>query len=274
MNNTLTIHLIQWRVIPGDIKGNFGRAEELIESASPGKGDLVLLPELFASGFYYAALGKMAAEYQAVVGWMGVIGARYEIGVAGSVAAQRPEGVANTMVLVDKAGEVVASYDKIHLFSVADEDLHFVPGQETVVGLWEHFEGERFRVGDGLAVGLAICFDLRFPEMTRKLGDDGARLVLVSAQWPQARVDHFRDFTRVRAMENQVYIASCNSCGDDDSGLVLGGGSTVVGPSGEVKGVLGDEEGVLTVNIDMEEVERTRDSFPVLKVRRKDVFER
>jgi len=123
-------------------------------------------------------------------------------------------------------------------------------------------------------VGLAICFDLRFPEMTRKLCDDGARIVLVSAQWPRARVDHFRDLTRVRAMENQMYIVSCNSCGDDGKGLVLGGGSTVVGPSGEVKGVLGDEEGVLTVNIDLEDVERTRESFPVLKVRRKDVFEK
>jgi predicted amidohydrolase len=165
------------------------------------------------------------------------------------------------MVLVDKTGEVVASYDKIHLFFVADEDLHFVPGKRMVVAKW-----------DGHDVGLAICFDLRFPEMTRKLGDDGARIVLVSAQWPRARVDHFRDFTRVRAMENQMYVVSCNSCGDDGKGLVLGGGSTVVGPSGKVEGVLGEDEGVLTVNIDLEEVERIREAFPVLKVRRKDVF--
>ncbi len=261
MNNPLTLHLIQWRVIPGNVEGNLDRAEELIGSASPGKGDLVLLPELFPSGFYYTDLGKVADRYEDVVRWMGVIGARYEVGVAGSVPTQRPEGVANTMVLVDKVGEVVASYDKVHLFFVADEDLHFTPGKRTEVTHWE-----------GLDVGLAICFDLRFPEMTRKLCDDGARIVLVSAQWPRVRVDHFRDFTRVRAMENQVYIASCNSCGDDGKGLVLGGGSTVVGPSGEVKGVLGDEEGVLTVNIDLDEIERTRNSFPVLKVRRKDVF--
>jgi len=262
MNNSLTLHLIQWRIIPGNVEGNLDRAEELIGSASPGKGDLVLLPELFPSGFYYTDLGKVADRYEDVVRWMGVIGARYEVAVAGSVPTQRPEGVANTMVLVDKVGEVVASYDKVHLFFVADEDLHFTPGKRTEVVHWE-----------GLDVGLAICFDLRFPEMTRKLCDDGARIVLVSAQWPRVRVDHFRDFTRVRAMENQVYIASCNSCGDDGKGLVLGGGSTVVGPSGEVKGVLGDEEGVLTVNIDLDEVERIRESFPVLTVRQKDIFE-
>lgn len=261
MNNPLTIHLIQWRIIPGNVEGNLDRAQELIGSASPGKGDLVLLPELFPSGFYYTDLGKVADRYEDVVRWMGVIGARYEVAVAGSVPTQRPEGVANTMLLVDKVGEIVASYDKVHLFFVADEDLHFTPGKRTEVIHWE-----------GLDVGLAICFDLRFPEMTRKLCDDGARIVLVSAQWPRVRVDHFRDFTRVRAMENQVYIASCNSCGDDGKGLVLGGGSTVVGPSGEVKGVLGDEEGVLTVNIDLDEIERIRNSFPVLKVRRQDVF--
>ena len=261
MSENLNLHLIQWRIIPGNVEGNLDRAEELIGSASPGKGDLVLLPELFPSGFYYTDLGKVADRYEDVVRWMGVIGARYEVAVAGSVPTQRPEGVANTMLLVDKVGEIVASYDKVHLFFVADEDLHFTPGKRTEVIHWA-----------GLDVGLAICFDLRFPEMIRKLCDDGARIVLVSAQWPRVRVDHFRDFTRVRAMENQVYIASCNSCGDDGKGLVLGGGSTVVGPSGEVKGVLGDEEGVLTVNIDLEEIERTRNSFPVLKVRRQDVF--
>jgi len=229
MNNILTIHLIQWRIVPGEVKRNLDRAEELIGSASPGKGDLVLLPEMFPSGFFYTDLGKMAEEYEAVVRWMGAIGARYEVGVAGSVPFKKPEGVANTMVLVDKSGEVVASYDKIHLFHVADED-------------------------------------------TRKLCDDGARIVLVSAQWPRARVDHFRDLTRVRAMENQMFVVSCNSCGDDDKGLVLGGGSTVVGPSGEVKGVLGDDEGVLTVTLALDEVEETRENFPVLKVRRKDLW--
>ena len=261
MNNKLTLHLIQWRIVPGDVKENLDRAEELIGSASPGKGDIVLLPEMFPSGFFYTDLGKMAEEYEAVVRWMGVIGARYEVGVAGSVPFKKPEGVANTMVLVDKSGEIVASYDKVHLFHVADEDQHFTPGQKTVVANWE-----------GLDVGLAVCFDLRFPEMTRKLCDDGARIVLVSAQWPRARVDHFRDLTRVRAMENQMFVASCNSCGDDNKGLVLGGGSTVVGPSGEVKGVLGGDEGVLTVTIALDEVEKTRESFPVLKVRRKDLF--
>jgi len=262
MNRKLTIHLIQWRVMPGDIEGNLHHAAQLIESAEPEKGDLILLPEMFASGFYYTALVKMAEDYNTVLHWMEDTAALYEVGVAGSGANLRAEGVANTMVLVDKAGGIAASYDKLHLFYAADEDLHFVPGHEMALAHWE-----------GIDMGLAICFDLRFPEMTRQLCDDGAQIVLISAQWPLARVDHFRDFARVRAMENQLFIAACNSCGDDDKGLVLGGGSTVIGPAGEVKGVLGNEEGVLSVTIDLDEVERTRGSFPVLKVRRKDLFD-
>jgi len=165
------------------------------------------------------------------------------------------------MVLINGEGETIASYDKVHLFTVGDEERHFTSGQRTVVVPWE-----------GVMVGLAVCFDLRFPELTRKLCDDGAQITLVSAQWPRARVDHFRDFSRVRAMENQMFLAACNSCGKDDRGLVLGGRSTVVGPSGDIKGVLGEEEGVLNVAIDFKDVERVREEFPVLKVRRKDLF--
>ena len=261
MSNNLTLHLIQWRVIPGNIDGNLDTAKRLIAAASPDEGDLVLLPELFPSGFYYSDLEKIAGEKETVVRWMSATAVQYGAGVAGSLPALRPEGVTNTLVLVDQGGQVLASYDKIHLFFVADEDLHFIPGQNTVVARWR-----------GIDTGLAICFDLRFPELTRDLCDRGAQLVLVPAQWPRARVAHFRDFARVRAMENQVFVAACNSCGDDGKGLVLGGGSTVVGPAGDVKGVLGDEEGVLTVTIELEEVERVRNSFPVLKVRRKDLW--
>ena len=261
MRKSLTFHLIQWRVIPGEIEENFVRAEELIGSADIGKGDLVILPEVFPTGFHYQTLGHLADRSDEVLNWMAEIASRQEIGLAGSMPTRRPSGVANTMVLVNKAGEVVTSYDKIHLFSVADEDRHFIPGNKTVVTPWENLE-----------VGLAICFDLRFPEMTRKLAQEGVQIVLVSAQWPQARIDHFRDLVRVRAIENQMFMAACNSCGDDGKGLVLGGQSTVVGPSGDVMGVLGQEEDVLTVTIDVDEVERVREVFPVLKVRRRDVF--
>lgn len=261
MSKKLTLHLIQYRVTPGEVDKSLRAAGDLIASASPRKGDLILLPELFATGFHYAALGKMADRYQDVVRWMTETATRSGAGIAGTVAVKRPEGIANTMMLVDGSGQVLASYDKIHLFFAAEENLHFAPGHGTVVTHW-----------DGRAVGLAICFDLRFPEMVRKLGDEGAQVVLVSAQWPLARVDHFRDFTRVRAMENQLFVVSCNSCGDDGRGLILGGGSTVVDPSGEVMGALGREEGVLTLEIDLKEVGRVRDSFPVMKVRRRDLY--
>lgn len=262
MDKKLTLHLIQWRVIPGDVEKNLKKADTSIASAGPEKGDIVLLPEMFSSGFYYQDLERMAGSFEEVVRWMGEVAVRYGIGMAGSAPALKNDGISNTMVFVDSTGNLKASYDKAHLFAVAEENLHFTPGKQG---------GSVFR-WEGIDVGLAICFDLRFPEMFRELCDRGSRLVLVSAQWPRARIDHFRDFTKVRAMENQLFLASCNSCGEDEKGLVLGGQSSVVGPMGEVRGVLGEEEGVLSVDVDLGEVERARENFPVLKERRKDLF--
>lgn len=261
MDKKLTLHLVQWRVAPGRVEENLARAADLIEKAGPSPGALVLLPEMFPSGFYYEDLAGVAGRYDDVLHWMGSLATRHGVGMTGSMAVHRPEGVANTMVILDQAANVLASYDKAHLFSVAGEDSHFVPGDRTVVA--------RF---NGLDLGLSICFDLRFPEVIRELGDRGAKVVLTAAQWPLPRADHFRDFVRVRAMENQLYVAACNSCGDDGKGLVLGGGSTVVGPYGDVKGVLDENEGVLTVTIDLGEIDHAREKFPVLKMRREDLF--
>jgi predicted amidohydrolase len=85
-------------------------------------------------------------------------------------------------------------------------------------------------------------------------------------------MDHFRDLVHVRAMENQMFVAACNSCGSDKSGMLLGGGSMLAGPSGTVEGTLGSEEGVLTLSVSLAEVSKVREDFPVLKCRRSDIF--
>ncbi len=261
MNRKKRLHLLQWRVIPGHVQGNLAAAQGLLERAEPAPGDLVLLPEMFPCGFFYSDLPAMAGKSGEVLSWMEGVSRELGVSLSGSLPLQDSRGIVNTMFLVDGGGNRVASYEKIHLFEAAEENRHFAAGDRTVTARWE-----------GTLVGLAICFDLRFPELARRLCDQGARILLVSAQWPQQRVDHFRDFVRVRAMENQMFVAAVNSCGSDDKGLTLGGGSTVVGPGGAVLGVLGNGEGLLSVEVDVGLVEKTRENFPVLKVRRKDVF--
>ena len=261
MSKQFQIHLLQWRVTPGEIGENLRKASDLIEKAAPAVGDIVLLPEMFPSGFYYEDLPRMAADADRIIKWMAQLAQGHEIYIAGSLAVQRSQGVANSMVLTGPDGQTRAAYDKIHLFPMAGEHLHFIAGEETIIAEM-----------DGIDTGLAICFDLRYPELTRRLCLDGARLTLICAQWPEERIDHFRDLVRVRALENQMFVAACNSCGDNGKGLVMGGNSMVANPWGEEVGSLGSEEGVLTVTVDMDLVRKLREKFPVLDYARTDIF--
>lgn len=255
------IHVLQWNVRPGQVSRNLAVAEELIRHSEPEKGDLILLPEMFTSGFHYRDLEGMAEESGRVLEWMSHLASTWSSALAGSIPVRREEGIVNSMIMIDGSGNPLGSYDKVHLFPLAGEDSAFSEGSRTILVNW-----------NGIHVGLMICFDLRFPEMARKLCLDGAQLILVSAQWPAARISHFRDLVRVRAMENQLVMAASNSCGGDGSGLILGGKSLVAGAMGNIMGELGEDEGVLAVKVHHQEVERIREEFPVLSLRRPDVY--
>ncbi|TNF48438.1 carbon-nitrogen family hydrolase [bacterium] len=255
------IHLVQWNVLAGQLEDNLARADELVGGISPDEGDLVLLPEMFSSGFYYADLEKMADRSSQTVEWMSSLAVSRSVAVAGSLPMLGGDGVANTLVMRDRTGKRTGSYVKVHLFPLTGEMSAFHPGGSTTVSDWNE-----------TCIGFMICFDLRFPEFARKICLEGARIIIVSAQWPRARIDHFVDLVKVRAMENQIFVAAVNSNGDDGSGLVLGGNSLVTGPMGEVVGQMDNGDGVLSVPIDLGEVERVRKEFPVLSLRRPDVY--
>ena len=159
----------------------------------------------------------------------------------------------NTSVLLGADGEVLTTYRKVHLFGFGEgEPKLMTPGDGPVVH-------------DGL--GLATCYDLRFPEMFRALLDGGAEVVLMPAAWPAKRVHHWRLLAQARAVEDQLYVVACNT-GGTHSGVPMGGHSMVVDPWGEVLAEAGDDEEVLVVDIDLEHVRRTRATFPVLADRR------
>jgi omega-amidase len=261
MDKLLTLHLFQWEVIPGDVGRNLRKLEQMLKGTDIGKGDLIILPEMFPSGFYYENLDEISGQSEEVLMWITETTRHYGAGMAGSLPTRVRGGVANTMFLVDPEGAVLARYDKMHLFPGTGEDRYFIPGDEVVTTIL-----------GGVKIGLAVCFDLRFPELSRRLCLEGAGIVLFSAQWPMARIDHLRDLVRIRAMENQMFVAACNSCGKDASGMFLGGGSMVADPSGTIAGALGTEEGVLSLQVSLEEVTRVRREFPVLNCRREDVF--
>ncbi|MFQ5692633.1 MAG: carbon-nitrogen family hydrolase [Nitrospinota bacterium] len=242
------------------------RARRLIDRV--GEADLILLPELWTSGAF--AYDRLEADAEPLEG-SGTAGpagsgggptleAMREIArerrchlFAGSWVECSEEGLHNTAVFLSPEGGVLAAYRKIHLFSYQSREREMlVPGGSPVV--------VRTPLG---AFGLATCYDLRFPEMFRALVDRGAECFLVTSGWPYPRLEHWILLNRVRALESQCWLISCNSCGEQ-GGVRYVGHSMVVDPWGIPAASAGDRETVLTAEVDLARVSEIRAEFPVL----------
>lgn len=219
--------------------------------------DLVLLPELWPmGGFAYRGWAEQAQPLDGPV-VEAMRKAAAEVGATvhmGSIVERGPDGkLYNTSLLLGPAGDVLATYRKIHLFGFGEGEPVLLGGGDSVV-----VHGN---------LGLATCYDLRFPEFFRALLDRGADVVLLVAAWPAKRVNHWRVLTQARAVENQSYVLACNTAGTH-AGYEMGGGSLVVDPWGTVLAEAGTGEEVLVVDIEPATVAGVRESFPVLADRR------
>jgi predicted amidohydrolase len=221
--------------------------------------DLVVLPELWPRGaFSFEDLGEsldgpvLSAIAQAAREAMCYVH-------AGSIVERNPGGLPyNTSVLFAPDGRRIAVYRKIHLYGFdKGEAVLFEPGQRVVTA--------NTPFGN---IGLATCFDLRFPELFRAMLSDGARLFIVPAAWPVERVKHWRLLLRARAVENQAFVFGCSATGRH-AGRTTSGHSAVIDPNGEVLAEAGpDGEEVLRAEIDLSAISQIRSEFPVLEWRR------
>ena len=163
----------------------------------------------------------------------------------------------NTSLVISPAGELAATYRKIHRFG-------FDKGEAVMMGAGEDLVTVAL---PDLTIGLATCYDLRFPEMFRALVDAGAQALVIPAGWPARRREHWTLLARARAVENQAYVLACGTAGTH-ADVEQAGHSIVVDPWGEVLAEAGPDEEVLTVELDVSRVETTREVFPALKDRR------
>lgn len=223
--------------------------------------DLVVLPELWVPGaFAYSAFEPSATEL-GVGAVPEIAAAAKEIGafvVAGTYIERRDGQLHNTAVLLSPQGEIVHTYRKIHLFG-------FDHGEATVLAAGD--DTAVAAIGGLPTLGMTTCYDLRFPELYRQFVDQGAELFVVPTGWPASRLEHWRVLTRARAIENQVFFVGCNQVGNQE-GVEMAGHSVVIDPWGEVIAEAGDDEEVLTVEIDLAMVAKTRAEFPVLRDRK------
>jgi predicted amidohydrolase len=221
--------------------------------------DLVILPEIWNVGFmsFDAYLTEAETRDGRTLGAIReaakTIGAHVH---AGSFVEKDGDGVFNSSYLISPEGELLANYRKIHLFGHQSKEAEILtPG--TSVTVVETSLG---------SLGLATCFDLRFPELFRRMVEKGAALFLVCSAWPYPRLDPWRIFNRVRALENQCYLISANSVGHN-CGVQFCGHSMIVDPWGKELAVGGDGEEILRAEIDIAHVSAARQEFPALASR-------
>lgn len=231
--------------------------------------DLVVLPELWTTGAF--AYERFAAEAEPLEGptFEAMAEAASDAGVwlhAGSIPERAASGsgsdaagdgtLYNTSLIFSPSGDLAAAYRKIHRFG-------FDQGEAVLMGAGDALVTVRL---PHTVLGVATCYDLRFPELFRGLVDAGAETLVVPAGWPERRRSHWTLLARARAVENQAFVLACGTAGTH-AGVPQAGHSIVVDPWGEVLAEAGSGEEVLTVDFDPAEVAGTRERFPALKDR-------
>ncbi|MFH1217620.1 MAG: D-glycero-beta-D-manno-heptose 1-phosphate adenylyltransferase [Pseudomonadota bacterium] len=224
---------IQMDVRAGFPAKNLDGMKESLDRLSPPAGSLIVLPELWAAGFVYEELDGHAAMTDGMLSELAALSARYRICLAGSLPEKTiSDGKAryyNTLYFSGPEG-LQGSYRKQQLFGPMEEDRHFTAGKNPapVATPW------------GMAAGL-VCYDLRFPQLAESQVARGAAVIAVSAQWPAARINHWRILLQARAIENQAYVIGCNRCGITGN-TVFGGHSMIVAPDGSILAEAGEGE--------------------------------
>ncbi|MDH7570814.1 MAG: carbon-nitrogen family hydrolase [Armatimonadota bacterium] len=259
----MKVYACQLDIAWEDKRANHRRTWELLEAAAPEPGSLVVLPEMFATGFSMNVAGIAESAEGETHRFLAQTAQTLGVYLLAGVVRPAPEGRGgNEAVLFDPAGREAARYRKIHPFTYGGETDHYAPGLDLVTFSWE-----------GMTVAPFICYDLRFPEVFRAAARAGAQLFTVIANWPAAREAHWSTLLRARAIENQAYVVGVNRCGRDP-GLVYSGHSMVVDPRGEVLADAGTGEQVIVSDLDVDALHRYRRAFPALADARWPLSER
>lgn len=244
----MKITLLQTNIIWGQPEANLAHLDSLLENV--GDCDLVVLPEMFTTGFDTNP-ESVADDEGLALKWMRNTVRQRNCALAGSVATKVGEAYYNRMYFVSP-DLLLASYDKRHLFTYGNEQEAFTPGHRRVVIPYR-----------GVRILLQVCYDLRFPVFSRNRGDYD--LALYVANWPQGRQKVWETLLSARAIENQAYVVGVNRVGEDVNGKYAGG-SKIVDLFGET--IVKAEDGVecaVTGEIDLDRLKAFRKEFPVLE---------
>ncbi len=251
---------VQLDIIWEDKRANFDRVRCLLEKYPVQHGSLIVLPEMFSTGFSLNVENVAEKSDHETDSFLSGLAAEYQCYVLGGVATRSSEGMGrNEAVVFDTMGTEVTRYCKLHPFSFAGENDHYIPGNRIQTFGWKDFTISPF-----------ICYDLRFPEAFRVAVGRGASLFAVIANWPQVRQRHWEILLQARAIENQAYVIGVNRCGSDPKNSYAGG-SMVVDPLGKPLAIGHEQETVIQATLDYGLLVDYRSRFPALTDRREDL---
>jgi predicted amidohydrolase len=258
----LTVSLAQMRLALGDIKRNFAAMEKHAAEAARRGSHLLVLPELWSTGYALDRARELADTLSTgTFDQVSRIAAANKIAIVGSMLEKRGLEVANSAPFIAPNGRLLGVYRKMHLFRLMHEDQYLQPGSSALsLDLpWGK-------------TALAICYDLRFPELFRRYAVEGVGLVVIPAEWPIERLEHWRILLQARAIENQLYIVAVNATGQIGE-TTFGGHSMIVDPWGRIVVEAGEDPGLFTAEIDLDRVAEVRARIPVFEDRRPELYE-
>lgn len=272
----MKVHLVQMDIAWENKRANAATVEAMLGDANVAAGDLVVLPELFDTGFSFRVERTNDTQGETAA-FLADLAQRLGVTVHGARTVMDEDGVhgLNRAHVVGPDGGMLATYDKIHPFTFGSESQYFLGGTAVTTYTWRSqtpatptTEPERSEnePETGLTVCPAVCYDLRFPELFREGLDLGAEAFALGANWPAARQGHWRALAIARAIENQAFVFAVNRVGRDPA-LEYTGGSLVVGPRGDALAEGGREPEVVTAEVDPGEVRTWRGVFPALRDR-------
>lgn len=258
----MKIGCIQLNVGFGKVDENFERAEQFIRQAAQGGAEIIILPEMWNTGYALEKLPELADENgERTQGFLSKLAKELVVHIVGGSVAIRVDGkFFNTMYTFNKDGELVGEYSKAHLFRLMDEHLYLQAGDKM----------NRFALGDVEAGGV-ICYDIRFPEWLRSHALKGAKVLFVPAQWPTPRIDHWKTLLQARAIENQCFVIAVNRISRKVENF--NGQSMIIQPWGEVLWTGAADEELAIIDVDFSIVDEVRTRIPVYDDRRPNLYE-
>jgi len=249
------VALIQLDTAWNDRHKNYERAAAFANRAASENCDLMVLPEMFNTGFSMDIAAVADEGIGETTSALSAIARNNRINLIAGFPMKAPaeDKGRNLAVAFDRKGMLMTTYTKMHPFSLAEEGKYYVAGDNVTV----------FEI-DGIFSSIFICYDLRFPEIFRKVAQK-VKIIFLIANWPASRKDHWEALLKARAIENQCFVIGVNRTGSDGNGIMYSGGSCIFGPSGELICLGDDRAEFVTCDFDPANVDDVRREYPFLQ---------